>query len=205
MASGTKSEGSEAVTEDYNSDQFSLSPNDEERSSHVRKRWKKHQVTVSQFPHTDSSVHYRLGGDACLFGKMKDRSDVEYIFNTLSEQALEEAIEYLTDPIHGSPAQGRTIEGIVTIHVDDVFLSGSDYFVKTVVAGLKKDFTVGSLDMNDIMFGFSGRTSDPASLTFSTIISGKFFESGYAMINSMSSSAQSLARAQPLKEPNTPK
>ena len=85
-----------------------------------------------------------LGGDrveACLFGKLRDRTDIESIFSTLSEQALEEAIEYLTDPIFGSPAKGRKIEGIVTIHVDDVYITGSSEF-STVVERLRQDFEV---------------------------------------------------------------
>ena len=85
-----------------------------------------------------------------FLGKLQDRSNIESVFNLLSEQALEEAIEYLTDPIHGSPAQGRTIEGIVTIHID-VYLTGSESFSE-VVQKLRKDFEVGHEDVNDAMF-----------------------------------------------------
>ena len=56
------------------------------------------------------------------------------------------------DPITGSPAKGRKIEGIVTIHVDDAFMCGSPQFKKLVIGGLKKDFQVGSEDINDCMF-----------------------------------------------------
>ena len=44
------------------------------------------------------------------------------------------------------------VRGIVTIHVDDAFLTGDKVFIDTVVKGLRKDFKVGSEDLNDIMF-----------------------------------------------------
>ena len=67
-----------------------------------------------------------------LFGVKRDRFNKESVFQTLSQEALEEAIEYLTDPIFGSPAKGRKIEGIVTIHVDDVYITGSSEFSAAV-------------------------------------------------------------------------
>ena len=67
-------------------------------------------------------------------------------------EPLEGALEMLTDPITGSPAHGKTVEGIVTIHVDDAFLSGTKFFHKKVIDALRRDFQVGSEDLNDIMF-----------------------------------------------------
>jgi hypothetical protein len=82
--------------------------------------------------------------------------DKGHVFNALenqsiSEKALEEAIEYLTDPISGSKAKGKVIEGIVTIHVDDCYITGGTAFAK-VVDKLRKDFEVGHEDHNDAMF-----------------------------------------------------
>jgi len=59
---------------------------------------------------------------------------------------LDGALELLFDPITGSPAHGRTVEGVVTIHVDGALMTGTKMFVKTVVEGLRRDFKVGSED-----------------------------------------------------------
>ena len=71
---------------------------------------------------------------------------------SVSEAAMQKALELMLDPIHGSKAHGKTVEGIVTIHVDDCLLTGTDYFKKTVVEHLRKDFKVGSEDLNDVEF-----------------------------------------------------
>ena len=65
---------------------------------------------------------------------------------------LDGALELLMDPVTGSTARGKTVEGIVTIHVDDALMTGSTVFVKQVVAGLRRDFKVGTEDINDVMF-----------------------------------------------------
>ena len=65
---------------------------------------------------------------------------------------LEDAVEYLMDPVTGSNCQGRKVAGIVCLHVDDLFMAGNSYFQECVMGGLRKDFQVGSEDKNDIMF-----------------------------------------------------
>ena len=65
---------------------------------------------------------------------------------------LDGALDLLLDPITGSKAHGMQIEGICTIHVDDLFMTGNSTFIKRVVAGLKRDFEVGSEDINDVLF-----------------------------------------------------
>ena len=65
---------------------------------------------------------------------------------------LDKALEYLTDPIANSPAEGKEIQGIVTIHVDDSFMCGTPYFKQKIIESLKRDFQVGSEDNNDIAF-----------------------------------------------------
>ena len=65
---------------------------------------------------------------------------------------LDGALDLLLDPITGSPAKGKTVEGVVNIHVDDALMTGTPYFVKLVVDSLRKDFKVGSEDLNDVMF-----------------------------------------------------
>eukprot|EP00973_Karenia_brevis_P035511 4894543-Karenia_brevis.AAC.1 len=52
----------------------------------------------------------------------------------------------------GSPAKGRTIEGIVTTHVDDLLMTGTALFIKRVRERLRKDYKVGSDLTDDVMF-----------------------------------------------------
>ena len=65
---------------------------------------------------------------------------------------LNQALDMLSDPIATSKAKGRTVEGLVTLHVDDTFMCGTKHFMSTVVENLRKDFQVGSEDVNDIAF-----------------------------------------------------
>jgi len=65
---------------------------------------------------------------------------------------LDGALELLLDPVTGSPAHGKKVEGVVTIHVDDALMAGTTHFRKLVVDGLRRDFQVGSEDLNDILF-----------------------------------------------------
>ena len=67
-------------------------------------------------------------------------------------KTLEDAVEYLMDPVTGSNCKGRKVAGTVCLHVDDLFMSGNDYFQKQVMASIRRDFQVGSEDKNDIMF-----------------------------------------------------
>ena len=72
-------------------------------------------------------------------------------FNTL-DFVLERVVDFFMDPVSGSNAAGRKVEGIVNTHVDDVLLTGSALFKQHVIGMLSKDFQVGSEDKNDIMF-----------------------------------------------------
>ncbi len=58
----------------------------------------------------------------------------------------------LVDPIYGSPAKGRRVLGVVCLHVDDLFLTGNDTFLKRVLESLRRDYKFGSEDTDDIMF-----------------------------------------------------
>ena len=69
-----------------------------------------------------------------------------------SEFDLEKALDLLLDPISGSKAHGRTVEGVVTIHVDDAMMTGTKKFTTQVIDALRREFKVGSEDLNDVMF-----------------------------------------------------
>ena len=68
------------------------------------------------------------------------------------EQTVDQMLDYLLDPIAGSPAAGRTVLGIVALHVDDLFMTGNAQFEQLVISRLRKDYQVGSEDRNDLVF-----------------------------------------------------
>ena len=65
---------------------------------------------------------------------------------------LEEAMDHLLDPVHGSVSKGKTVCGVICLHVDDLFMTGNSEFYERVIKYLYKQFTVGSEDKNDIEF-----------------------------------------------------
>ena len=68
------------------------------------------------------------------------------------ELDLEGALEMILDPIYGSAAKNRTVEGVLCIHVDDAFMTGTESFKTKVIEALRRDFKVGSEDLNDVAF-----------------------------------------------------
>jgi len=71
---------------------------------------------------------------------------------TSISSVLDKAIDMLLDPVSGSPAKNKTVLGIITIHVDDLLITGGKAFRDNIVPRLRKDFQVGSEDLNDVLF-----------------------------------------------------
>ena len=65
---------------------------------------------------------------------------------------IDTALDYLTDPVSGSPAAGRVTSGVLCLHVDDLFMAGDGEFQRRVIDRLKLDFKVGSEDLNTVEF-----------------------------------------------------
>ena len=84
--------------------------------------------------------------------KSPTRPDLKVFAPKNVMQTLDDAVEYLMDPVTGSNCQGRKVAGIVCLHVDDLFMAGNSFFQERVMGSLRKDFQVGSEDKNDIMF-----------------------------------------------------
>ena len=61
-------------------------------------------------------------------------------------------LEYLLDPVTGSPARGRSAIGVVSLHVDDLFMTGTPEFEKLALQKIRKDYQIGSEDKDDIVF-----------------------------------------------------
>ena len=66
--------------------------------------------------------------------------------------SIDKALDLLLDPVTGSKAKGRKVLGVLTIHVDDVFMTGDDKFAKLILDKLAKDFKIGHLDKDDVEF-----------------------------------------------------
>ena len=65
---------------------------------------------------------------------------------------LEGAVDYLMAPVSGNNAKNRQVHGALSLHVDDLLMTGDDVFEKEIMGRLRKDFQVGSEDKNDCLF-----------------------------------------------------
>ena len=65
---------------------------------------------------------------------------------------LDRVTDYLLDPVTGSNAKGKQVIGVLCIHVDDLFFTGTKECCKQLENSLSKEFQIGSLDTNDVMF-----------------------------------------------------
>ena len=57
---------------------------------------------------------------------------------------LEGAGDYLMDPVSGNNAKNRHVHGALSLHVDDLLMTGDDVFEKEIMGRLRKGFQVGS-------------------------------------------------------------
>ena len=103
---------------------------------------------VTSATHEDQTLATVKSGNlpspAIREAKKPDPSTVDTVkSNNLDlDSVLERALDLVSDPICGSAAKGKKVEGILTIYVDDAFFTGTDVFKKKVVDRLRKDFVV---------------------------------------------------------------
>ena len=62
------------------------------------------------------------------------------------------AVDYLMDPVSGNNAKNRQVHGALSLHVDDLLMTGDDVFEKEIMGRLRQDFQLGSEDKNDCLF-----------------------------------------------------
>ena len=55
-------------------------------------------------------------------------------------------------PFVGNNSQGYAPCGVICLHVDDLFMCGNTEFSERVLKRLRKDYTIGSEDIDDIAF-----------------------------------------------------
>ena len=70
----------------------------------------------------------------------------------LTPELVDQLLEHFVDPVNGSPSKGRKSVGVLSLHVDDLIMSGTPQFLKWFLEKIKKHFTVGHEDVNDLMF-----------------------------------------------------
>ena len=70
----------------------------------------------------------------------------------LTPELVDQLLEHFVDPVNGSPSKGRKSVGVLSLHVDDLIISGTPQFLKWFLEKIKKHFTVGHEDVNDLMF-----------------------------------------------------
>ena len=83
-----------------------------------------------------------------LSASSKSSKNITYDAGTFDSAALDQ----LLDPFTGNNSNGYRPCGIVSLHVDDLFMVGNAEFKNTVIAHLKSKFQIGSEDLNDVTF-----------------------------------------------------
>ena len=68
------------------------------------------------------------------------------------ESDMDTIMDYIIDPVAGSPSRNKTVNGNDCMHVDDRIFTGTDDFLSCFAESLKTSFQIGSLDENDMMF-----------------------------------------------------
>ena len=70
----------------------------------------------------------------------------------LSPELVDQLLEHFVDPVHGSPSKGRKTVGVMSLHVGDLIISGTEKFLTWSLKKIREHFTVGHEDKNDLTF-----------------------------------------------------
>jgi hypothetical protein len=70
----------------------------------------------------------------------------------LTPELTDELLEYFIDPIAGSNCKGRKVVALINLHVDDLFITCSDDMRERIIGAIRKEYTIGHEDTNDIEF-----------------------------------------------------
>ena len=131
---------------------------------HIGARMKKPAYGLNDAPHRwwnilDSALRsYGLAptrADRCTYvyyGKQLPKPALMSEKKSSNTFDLEGAVDYLMDPVSGNNAKNRQVHGALSLHVDDLLMTGDDVFEKEIMGRLRKDFQVGSEDKNDCLF-----------------------------------------------------
>ena len=81
------------------------------------------------------------------------------------------AVDYLMDPVSGNNAKNRQVHGALSLHVDDLLMTGDDVFEKEIMGRLRKDFQVGSMPTSTVGTLMSTRTLPSTNFSRSPLTS----------------------------------
>ena len=70
----------------------------------------------------------------------------------LTPELVDQLLEHFVDPVHGSPSRNRKAVRVMNLHVDDLIIGGTPKFLSWFLEKIKKSFTVGHEDKNDLTF-----------------------------------------------------
>ena len=70
----------------------------------------------------------------------------------LTPEVVDELLEHFVDPVQGSPSRGRKPIGVLSLHVDDLMITVDKSFLEWFIKTVRKHFSIGHEDVNDIMF-----------------------------------------------------
>ena len=70
----------------------------------------------------------------------------------LSPELVDQLLEQFVDPLHESPSKGRKTVGVLSLHVDDLIISGAPQFLTWFLKKRREHFTVGHEDRSDLTF-----------------------------------------------------
>ena len=82
-------------------------------------------------------------------GPKKVRTFMVYLnVETQLESDMDTIMDFIIDPVAGSPSRNKTVNGNVCMHVGDLIFTGTDDFLSSFAESLKKSFQIGSSDEN---------------------------------------------------------
>ena len=63
-----------------------------------------------------------------------------------AQETMEQAMDYPLDPVHASMSKGKIVCGIICLHVDDLFMTGTPAFYDKVIKYLYNNMNVKECD-----------------------------------------------------------
>ena len=117
--------------------------------------WRKVMMRKTVDADSDKIIQIKYIGDKD-WGSLKEKIEngplrVRTLMVYLNvESDMDTIMDYIIDPVAGSPGKNRSVNGNVCMHVDDLIFTGIDDFLLSFAEGLKKSFQIGSLDENDV-------------------------------------------------------
>ena len=100
-------------------------------------------------------LHYGMTptrADRCCYVYYSSKEKSEHPLKSVPFTSMADAVDYLTDPVSGSPAVNKNVHGVLCLHVDDLFMAGDDKFMADIYKRIVNEFAVGSEDLNNIEF-----------------------------------------------------